>query len=106
MHIETSILKYEKSISVIIYTKDGEKHVKSQVSAILRTDKKEYILLPESISPTTIVYYAASRPNCIKALGDGVFEAKYEGKDVGEIKSVEVLAVKGGKTERQLIEVN
>ena len=92
MRIETTILKNENGISVVIYTKNGEKFVPSKVSAIFRSLKKEYIVLPVA-SGDVVVYYAAVGSNCVLPLGDGVFEARYLGADFRDITSVEVLAV-------------
>ena len=92
MRIETTILKNENGISVVIYTKDGETFVPSKVSVIFRSLKKEYIVLPSPVGDV-VVYYATVGSNCVLPLGDGVFEARYLGADFGEITSVEVLAV-------------
>ncbi|NOR85006.1 hypothetical protein GQ473_02720 [archaeon] len=92
MRIETMILKTETGISVVIYTKDGDKFVPSKVSAIFRSLKKEYIVLPNAVGDV-VVYYASVGSNCVLPLGDGIFEVKYLGDDFLEINSVEVLAV-------------
>ena len=92
MRIEATVFKKDESISVVIYTKDGDKFMGSKVSVIFRSLKKEYILLPVAVGDV-VVYYASLNSNCVLSLGDGVFEAKYFGVDVSDLKSVEILAI-------------